>query len=155
MKSLLYIIGVCLLLACTACERDCISMEARIKLVGFTPAQLSQIQLKSYPKAAGFTNAVDSVLLNASTCNCYLSNDTLEISPFINNRPGLRSTHDYLVVIPATGSSFRITAITENFLKLNGSFTSKVACMNNLRSYTVNGIVYTAAKNEPTIFLSR
>jgi hypothetical protein len=155
MKSWLTVIGACLVLACTSCERDCISMEARIKLVGFTPAQLSQIQLKSYPKAAGFTNAVDSVLLNAATCNCYLSNDTLELSPFINTLPGLRSTHDYQVVIPATGNSFRITAIKENFLKQNGSFTSKVACMNTLRSYTVNGIVYTAVKNESTIFLSR
>lgn len=155
MKSCLYIIGACLTLACTACERDCVNMEARIKLVGFTPVELSQIQLKSYSKGVGFTNAVDSVLLDAATCNCYLSNDTLEVSPFINNRPGLRSTHDYLVVITATGNRFQITAVTENYLKNQRPFTSKVACMNTLSSYTVNGVVFASDGNSSTVYLTR
>ena len=153
MKLLLTIL--CAVLLFSSCERNCVSMEARIVLVGFPANEITQIQLKRFSKGSGVNGMADSVLFNAANCNCYLSNDTFEISPFINNLPGLRSGFDYELVLPATGRSYRITEVTENYLSEKAFSARKAACMNTLSSYKVNNILFSAANLPAAIVLNR
>lgn len=123
----------------TQCTQDCLQAEARLKLVGFSPAERNTIILKSYQRGSGFTSWTDSVFVNGTSCNCIINNDTLELSPFINNQSGLRSAYDYEISVPAAGKTYRIDSITENNRRLNTGPFSKVACANDINTYQLNG----------------
>lgn len=139
------------LLLFTKCTQDCLQAEARLKLVGFAPAERNTIILKSFQRGSGFANMTDSVFVNGTNCNCIINNDTLEVSPFINNQNGLRSAYDYEVSLPAAGKTYRIESITENSRSVNTGLFSKVACVNDINTYQLNG---NTVKAESGVFIT-
>ena len=146
---------IALVALCYGCEQDCFPAEGRLVLVGFSETERNTILLKSYPRNTGFQKWSDSLFINGSNCNCYVRADTFEISPFINNLPGIRSQFDYEVVLPVTGKTYRIASIREKQEKDRLGFFSKRGCLNSFESYTLNTIIVIPSANSTAIIINR
>lgn len=158
-----------LLLLHTGCEKPC-KAECETdflypKTVGFTPQELDTVILKQVSGGetidsviVGFDPsriAIDPNLVRGDTIN-FLSSILFEVptgTDLLNRfmRPGA----EWEVTIPATGSSFRVSGITESGHVSEeydcGRDTRR--CVNTISAYQLNGTVITPSASASTVYL--
>lgn len=136
-------IKILLIFLCAAslsCDHTCINATSDIAFVNFPANETETVIVRQFKKATDFAELLDSFVLSSEMNRYYQSNDTLRIVTIHGMDNGLLSKYDYEFFLPETGSTYRITDIAEDYLSDNlGCSTTKVACVNTIRSYKVNG----------------
>jgi hypothetical protein len=127
-----------ILISMQACKYDCArSTGMRVNFISFTIQEVRPFTIKKYSKNSNFAQLIDSVLVDENTINYQWNNDTLNaVRLFMNTK--LLSDFDYQISIPATGSIYKITEITEPQLEGRKS-NKKIMCGNQITSCKING----------------
>jgi hypothetical protein len=141
-----------ILVSCGNCP--CIPADLNISFAGFSDAECDTLVLKKFRKGSNYNNQQDSILLTGIVFN--RSNDTLKMVAFPGNAV-LESRYDYQLEIPAINRQFRIGDINEIQEEQHcGIFnTNKVACINSITSYKVDGKLFSGQQNYTEIFISK
>jgi hypothetical protein len=138
-------------------EYPCERAFAGIGLVGFSRSETDTVLVKKYEKSTNFAALIDTILLDSTKYNYVTYNDTLRVLFSFGKDFGLTSDYDYKIILPSTGKEYQMTEITEDFRSMRYGFlgTDKVACVNSLRSYNVDGQTVTAQPYAHSLYLHK
>ena len=135
-----FILLLIICIASNSCNHECIRAASNIALVSYLPGETDTVIVRKFEKNSTFTTVIDTFLLNRLTSSYQNKNDTLEIFESYGTDKELLSKYDYEIYLPGINRLYQITEITEEFESMNmGLSCKKVACLNTIRSYKVNG----------------
>ncbi|MFT3935641.1 MAG: hypothetical protein QM726_18580 [Chitinophagaceae bacterium] len=127
----------------------------RISTIGFTPSEINKIVLLKYAKGSGFTNLVDTLLIDSSVAVFTNAADTLNMSS-VRSDALLQSAYDYVVYFPSNNITAQIAGIEEPQNKeKRGLFSAKNACVNIITSYQINGTTVRINGTDDRLFIHR
>ncbi len=151
-KNLFTISFICLLLSCG--KQPCYKANSILGLVSFSAAESDTVVLRRFVKATNFASLKDTFILSAATGNFQMSNDTLLILQYVDQYNAVVSTYDYEVSLPKANRVFKISDVMERITSINGGL-GKLACINPIISYKVDGQLISGDKNYDIIYLKK
>jgi hypothetical protein len=151
--ALVFGLSFILLYSCSkySCQR---SIGLRLAFVSFTEAETDTVILKRYVKGSNFNQQIDTALIDTSLVKYASRGDTLFPSE-LHTQTLLINLYDYQVVVPAANKVFTVTDIEEEEKKVKRGFFSSTrdACYNPIRAYTLNGVRKTVIPNREVVYL--
>ena len=143
-------------IALISCNQPCINATSTISLVNFPSNETDTVIVRKFTKSENFIKLIDTFLLDNQTSGYYQSNDTLQIIASYKTDNGLLSYYDYEIFLPEIAKSYKISEIVEEFKSRNAGFSmTKVACINPILSYKVNGQLLLGEKYNSTFYIRR
>lgn len=143
MKNLLPIATIILLTGIISCQVDCYAPGITPSLPGYDSADLVLVTCSKYEKYNNFTTPTEKTYYsstrgsgNSLISRNYGSDNQLPLA--------LDNNYDYIIEIPATGKTYRITGITIGHGK---TYNTNNGCTNAAKWY-VNGSPFTSQQYE-------
>jgi hypothetical protein len=147
-KQFIYIALFIAIVHCSACGYDnCGPSEGlRIATIGMTPSQIDTIILRKFARGSGFTNRIDTVLIDSTKAYFqfpYTTKDT-SFMGILSEQTLLKSQYDYEIFIPSVNRLVRVSDINEPQQRMKKTFPStKTYCINNIQSFQQDGSLVT------------
>jgi len=128
------------ILALASCgEYECLNAQFTFSLIGFSSIETDTIILRKYTKTTNFLTALDTFRITPNNTRYSFTGDTLRFTAYSSDIL-MRSDFDYEISLPKAGKTFKLAKITEEKQSKKLSlFNDKVACINPIRSYELNG----------------
>ncbi len=160
MKTIYFCITIVLLVSLNAgCSRcPCTASDGlRFDLVSFTTEQSDTIIVRHFLKGSNFTQLLDTLLLDKDDLGFRNDNDTLTAVYALGGAASLASRYDHEIYFPAVNKLTRVSEINEEQVSQPcGLFvTSKVGCVNPIRSYNNDGHVITLTERVDRLYIGK
>jgi hypothetical protein len=127
-----------LVTALVSCKSKCSCIAApglNPSLIAFDSVDVDTIVVKKFVKGSGFTNFIDSVVLDGNNSLYQRHHDTIDVTIGVSNA-ALTSAYDYEILFPTPGVNLKITAIDET--TTDGNCPGDSQCVDPINSYKIN-----------------
>ena len=123
-------------------------------LVSFSEAETDTVIVRRFSKATNFTRLKDTFLLASANANFQRMSDTTLLLQSIDQNNIITSLYDYEIFIQKANRLFKISDVVEKMQTVSGGL-DKVACINPIISYRIDGQLITPTSNYSYVYLNK